>query len=284
MSSDSSFSTAPAASGPIAPSLANNLEVMGRVVFALMIRESRTRYGKSDLGYLWAIIDPAIQLGVWWVLFAFIRGRNIPVPASLPVFLITGIMPYFFWRNCVSRGATAAASNLPLLSYPQVRVFDVAVARVALDAATFSVVTVIFIVALRFLYGEPFTSWVRVPIILAGAVLALFYLSFCSAIFSANLARVWPAWPLVFGYMSRILYYTSGIFFTLGSLPNTFRRYASLNPLAHMVEWIRTGAIPGFISTLYSPMYVISFATILLLSGMVMDWVLRLIGHSDESG
>ena len=284
MSSDSSFPAAPTApAGPISSSLSNNLAVMGRVVFALMIRESRTRYGKSDLGYLWALIDPAIQLAVFWVIFSLL-GRVIPVPATMPVFLMTGILPYFFWRNCIARGGSAAQSNLQLLTYPQVKVFDVVIARVLLDGATFAAVTVIFIVGLRFLFGQPFISWVRDPIVLAGAVLALFYFSTCAAIFSASLGRIWPAWPLIFGYMSRPLYYTSGIFFTLDELPTSIRKYASINPVAHMLEWLRTGAIPGFISTSYSAMYVISFASLLLLIGMVLDWMLRLIGHADEAG
>ncbi|MEP6967337.1 MAG: ABC transporter permease [Pseudomonadota bacterium] len=283
MSSEPTISTAPAAAGPIAPSLGNNLAVMWRVVFALMIRESRTRYGKSDLGYLWALIDPAIQLAVFWLVFTLIQRAN-PLPTTMPVFLLTGIMPYFFWRNCISRGASAAQSNLPLLTYPQVKVFDVVIARVLLDAATFIVVTLIFIIGLRFLYNQPFISWVRVPIVLAGAVVALFYFSVSGAIFSANLARVWPVWPQIFGYLSRPLYFTSGIFFTLGSLPTSFRKYATLNPIAHMLEWLRTGAIPGFISTYYNPWFVIAFATALLFIGLVINWSLRLVGHTDESG
>ncbi|MBA3810171.1 MAG: ABC transporter permease [Caulobacteraceae bacterium] len=283
MSSESTIPTAPAAAGPIAPSLGNNLSVMGRVIFALMIRESRTRYGKSDLGYLWALFDPAIQLAVFWVVFTLIQRAN-PLPTTMPVFLLTGIMPYFFWRNCISRGATAAQANLPLLTYPQVKVFDVVIARVLLDAATFVIVTMIFIIGLRFLYNQLFISWVRVPIVLVGAVVALFYFSVCGAIFSANLARLWPVWPQVFGYLSRPLYFTSGIFFTLGSLPTTFRKYASLNPIAHLLEWLRTGAIPGFVSTYYNPWFVIVTATLMLFVGLVINWSLRLVGHTDESG
>jgi len=283
MTSEPIFPAAPAAAPPPSPTLGNNLAVTWRVIFALMIRESRTRYGKSDLGYLWAVFDPLIQMAVLWTIFALLQ-RSIPVPASMPVFLMTGIMPYFFWRSCVSRGASAAGSNLQLLTYPQVKVLDIVVARVLLDAASFVVVTVIFVFGLRFFTGEPFTSWVRVPIILATAVAALFYFSFCSAVFSSSLTRVWPLWPQVFAYASRPLYFTSGIFFTLQSLPTGFRSLAGLIPMAHVLEWIRTGAIPGFISTSYSPSYVLWFGAILLFLGMVMEWGLRLIGHSDEAG
>jgi capsular polysaccharide transport system permease protein len=282
MSSESSFPDAPAATRLLEPTFENNLRVMWRVVFGLMLRESRTRYGTSDLGYLWALIDPAIQMAVFWIIFTLL-GRAIPVPTSLPVFLITGILPYFFWRNCTGRGASAASANLPLLTYPQVKVFDVVVSRVLLDTATTVVVTAIFVVALRFITGQPFVSWVRVPIVLVGGIVALFYFSFCSAVLSSSLARIWHAWPQVFSYTSRPLYFTSGIFFTLQSLPSNFKALAAYNPIAHILEWIRTGAIPGFISDLYSPLFIYSFATIMLFIGLVIDWVLRMIGHSEEA-
>jgi capsular polysaccharide transport system permease protein len=282
MSSQSSFPEAPAATNMLEPTLENNLRVMRQVVFGLMLRESRTRYGTSDLGYLWAVIDPAVQMGVLWLIYSLI-GRAVPLPASMPVFLMTGILPYLFWRNCTTRGASAASANLPLLTYPQVKVFDVVIARVLLDAATIVAVTLIFIFVLRFATAQQFSSWVRDPIILTQAVFTLFFFSFCTATLSSSLARMWRAWPQVFGYLSRPLYFTSGIFFTFESLPSSIKGLATYNPVAHLLEWIRTGAIPGFVSNAYSPLYVYTWAFIMLFFGLFIDWVLRLIGHSEES-
>jgi capsular polysaccharide transport system permease protein len=282
MSSQSSFPEAPAATNVLEPTFENNLRVMARVVYGLMLRESRTRYGTSDLGYLWAVIDPAVQMGVLWLVYS-IMGRLVPLPASMPVFLMTGILPYQFWRNCTIRGGSAAASNLPLLSYPQVKVYDVVIARVLLDIATIVVVTLVFVFTLRFATGQQFSSWVRDPIVLAEAVFTLMFFSFCTAVMSSSFARVWRSWPQVFSYLARPLYFTSGIFFTMESLPTSFRGLALYNPIAHILEWIRTGAIPGFISSAYSPIYVYSWAFCMLFIGLIIDWVLRLTGHSEES-
>ena len=282
MSSPSSFPEAPAATNALEPTFENNLRVMGRVVFGLMLRESRTRYGTSDLGYLWAVIDPAVQMGVLWLVYSII-GRGIPLPTSMPVFLITGILPYMFWRNCTVRGGSAASANLPLLTYPQVKVLDVVIARVMLDAATIVIVTLIFVFTLRFAIGQQFSSWVRDPISLAGGVFTLFFFSICTATLSSSLARIWRAWPQVFSYLARPLYFTSGIFFTLESLPSSIKGLALYNPIAHILEWIRTGAIPGFISYDYSPAYVYTWAFIMLFLGLLINWVLRLVGHSEES-
>jgi capsular polysaccharide transport system permease protein len=282
MSSQSSYPDAPASTFLVEPTFENNLRLMWRVIYGLMLRESRTRYGTSDLGYLWALIDPAVQMIVFWVIFTML-GRGNPLPTTMPEFLITGILPYFFWRNCTTRGATASSANLPLLTYPQVKVFDVVIARVLLDAATIVIVVLIFVLSLKFLTGQPFVGWVRSPIALAGGVVALFYFSFASAVLSSSITRVWSQWPQVFSYASRPLYFTSGIFFTLASLPSNFRAFAAYNPIAHILEWIRTGAVPGFISNLYSPLYIYAWATVMLFIGLLMDWVLRVIGHSEEA-
>lgn len=282
MSSQSSYSDAPAATNLMEPTLENNLRVMGRVIFGLMLRESRTRYGTSDLGYLWAIIDPTIQMGVFWILFTML-GRTVPVPTTMPEFLLTGIMPFFFWRGCTIRGGSSASANLPLLTYPQVKVFDVVIARVLLDTATIVVATLVMIVAIRFITGQQFVTWVRDPFILAEGVFTLFFFTFCSATFSSSLARLWPVWPQIFNYASRPLYFTSGVFFTLESLPGNVKALALYNPIAHILEWVRTGAIPGFVSDVYSPLYIYSWALIMLFLGLLIDWVLKIVGHSEES-
>ena len=193
-----------------------------------------------------------MQLIVFWVIFTLLQ--RVPAGSRVDAGLSDDRHPaLLFWRGCISRGASATAANLPLLTYPQVKVFDVVLARVLLDLATFAIVTVIIIVGLRFLYGEPFTSWVRDPFVLGDRRVALLFFSLASSIFSANLARIWPLWIDIWSYINRPLYFASGIFFTLDSLPTGFRALAAYIPMAHLLEWIRTGAIPGFVSIYLQP-------------------------------
>ena len=255
--------------------------VMSRVIHAIMLRESRTRYGSSDIGYTWAVIDPMIQLLVLWGVY-MVFGRRVPLAASMPVFLVTGILPYNFWRDAMSRSGSAISSNLQLLTYPQVRPADVVIARTLLEGATAVIVVLVFVIGLNILYGEPFSSWTDEPAELMLAFAALFYFGLSSAFFSSGLARIFPAWNVIFSYLSRPLWFTSGIFFTLESLPQNIRVYASYNPVAHMVEWIRSAALPGFESLHYSRIYVLGFSTVFLVIGLAIDRVLSLIGHADQ--
>jgi len=114
------------------------------------------------------------------------------------------------------------------------------------------------------------------------AFTTLFYFGFGWAVFSSSLARVFPLWIDIFTYMSRPLWFTSGIFFTLAGLNKGIRKYAIFNPVAHVMEWIKVGMLPAFHSNVYIPAYPLAVATVALFIGLVIEWLWRLTGHVDE--
>jgi len=258
------------------------LVVTRRVIWALIMREARTRYGRSDLGYAWAIIDPLIEFSLLMVLFTAF-GRVSPIAVSLPAFLISGLMPFHLFRDCMSRGSTAASANAALLTYPQVKVMDVVAARVLLETATFLVVYVSFVFVIVFAVGDQFSAFVDEPRKMIPAFLGLFYFGFCCAVFSSSMNRLTPIWGSIWGYLSRPLWFLSGVFFTLSHLPNNARRYMTYNPVAHVLEWWRSGTLSAFESTAYSPLFVLGTATVLLFIGLAVDRMLTMVGHSDVS-
>lgn len=254
------------------------LEVFGRVVYALILREARTRHGRSRIGYLWAVMEPAVQLGVLWFFYELI-GRRSPVNASMAAFLLTGIFPFLAWRATAVRGSTAIQSNLPLMVHPQVQPFSIVVARVILELATNLVVWLFFILILRAFFGEPLSSWTDEPLHLLTGFGALALLAFGFAMFNAGMARIVSFWPEIIRMTARVLFFTSGVFYTMESLPPRARDVILLNPLSHVIEWIRSAALPGFDSMHYDPMYVAVWGLWLLFVGMFIDWVVRLTGH-----
>ncbi|MFW2829713.1 ABC transporter permease [Sphingomonas sp. ID0503] len=256
-------------------------QVMLRVIYAVVLRESRTRHGRSDLGYAWAIFDPLIELGVLMLVFIAL-GRTSPLPVPLPVFLLTGLLPFHFFRDCVSRGASAASANQALLTYPQVKVMDIVVGRVVLEMITACLVYVCFMVGLHYITGESFSSWYDHPTEMMCALLGIFLFGLGFAVFSCSLARLSPVWTTIWPFLSRPLWFTSGMFFVLEHLPNNARAYAIYNPIAHMIEWWRSASLPSFTSTVGSPTYVIATGAVTLFIGLGLDRLLNLVGHSDE--
>lgn len=256
------------------------LVVMGRVIFAVIIRESRTRYGNSNIGYTWAIIDPVVLLVVFVGIFS-ILGRSSPVGSPISVFFVTGIVPLLFWQGAVGQAANAVSASLGLLTYPQVMPTDIIIARLLLESATTATVFLIFVLGL-FLLVDVSPSWfLDDPAQLLLAILALFYFTFGTMFLSSSLARILPVWTNIWKYMSRPIFILSGIFFTLEQMPESVRYYLLFNPVAHLVEWIRSAAIPTFESDVYSTLYPLAFGTVSLIIGLVIDRILLMTGDEE---
>lgn len=63
------------------------LRVQGRVIYALILREALSKYGKSKIGYLWALVEPVAQVLILVLIFSGL-GRQSPVGGDLAVFLL----------------------------------------------------------------------------------------------------------------------------------------------------------------------------------------------------
>ena len=111
-----------------APPVSSALTVQGRVITALILREVHTLYGNTRLGYLWAIIQTAFNIGVFW-LFRESLGAHAPHGMGMAVFLLCGFIPWYMFRDTISRCVKAVSANQALLTFPQVTELDLMIAR-----------------------------------------------------------------------------------------------------------------------------------------------------------
>jgi len=90
------------------------LSVQADVIYALILRESRTRAGRAMLGYLWAYIDPFMWIAAFGVVF-YIMGRSAPFGFDIVTFFASGIVPYLLYRQNLSAAQGAYNANRALL-------------------------------------------------------------------------------------------------------------------------------------------------------------------------
>ena len=134
-------------------SFARGAFIQLNVIHALVLRETRTRFGEHQLGYLWALIEPLLWIGSFWGLYAF--GHR-PAPHNLEVvgFLATGVLTYEIFDSNVSRIGEAINGNKPLLFYPPVQPLDLVIARASLETGTLTAVFCAIMGGTALLRGE----------------------------------------------------------------------------------------------------------------------------------
>ena len=91
------------------PGFFERLGTQGRVVHALIIRETRTRFGDSKLGYGWALLEPIAHILMLSLVFAVLMRGRPPIGEEFFIFYYTGIIRYSgsFPITCLSTPAAA---------------------------------------------------------------------------------------------------------------------------------------------------------------------------------
>jgi capsular polysaccharide transport system permease protein len=244
------------------------LGIQRRVIWALMMREVITRFGRENLGVLWLVGEPMLfTLGVatlWWAA-DMNHGSSIPVVA----FAVTGYSSVLMWRNTVGRCTSGIQHNRSLLYHRHVKVIDVFITRILLEEAG---ATASFVVLALFFVG---IEWISMPqdaslVVVGWLMLAWFGAALALTIgaataFSEIVERLWhPA--------AYLLFPLSGAAFMVDWLPPAAQATVLLLPMVHGVEILREGYFGSAVRTHYDMAYMAACNLVLTAFGL---WLLR---------
>lgn len=248
------------------------LRIQARVVGALMLREIKTRYGRQRLGYVWAIAEPIMFVVILAVLFS-VRGRGQAWGMPVVSFLATGILPYVLFRDLMGVGLQAVRSNKALLTFPQVKIFDLLLARALLEMATHFFVFVLLVIVIINLI-DPLR--IEEPLLVLAWLILVALFGFGLGLGLGTLAALFPVIEqLAPTLISRPMFFISGVFFTVELMPDNVRDIALLNPLLHMIELLRSAFFVEYNSIYASPMYTVFSVMTVLSFGLLTLSALR---------
>lgn len=247
--------------------LIHALSVQGRVITALTLRETRSRYGNRKLGFFWAFFEPLAHVAVFIAIFSSM-SRTSPIGDNVGLFILTGIMPFQLFSNTVTNIMNGLGTNKSLLGYPQVMPLDIVISRVLIEFVSISVVF-IFCVALAYYLGIEIKIDSFLQLVAATALVVL--LAAGVGMINVAIMHSMPSYSNIYAALSRPLYFMSGIFFTMDFLSPEVLFYLAYNPLLNMVEWFRSGFYTSFNSSLYDVEYTISVTLIIFLIGMIVE-------------
>ncbi len=253
------------------PSVSPALTVQGRVIAALILREVHTLYGNTKLGYLWAIIQTAFNIAVFWLFREFL-GAHAPHGMGMAVFLLCGFIPWNIFKDTLTRCMKAVSANQALLTFPQVTELDLMIARVIVVWGT-QLVSAIVILSVAATLGQ--SMELRHPATLAATLFFAPLLGLGMGLVFASLSRLWPTLERLIPILMRFLFFASGVFFQVSELPARFSAPLLLNPAAQLIEWQRYGFSASSASPLYSVGYMVAWCLISLCLGLLLERYVR---------
>lgn len=93
------------------------LDLLSRrhLIFEMAVRDFRAKYLGAYLGILWAFVHPTIYICILW--FVFDVGFKSQPAGKTPfvLWMLAGIIPWFFFSECLAAAANSIVDNSYLL-------------------------------------------------------------------------------------------------------------------------------------------------------------------------
>ncbi len=208
-------------------------------------RNVRARYQQSVLGWLWALLQPAGQVAIFTVVFTYVV-RVDTGDTPYVIFSYVAIVPWTFLAMSLTDMSNAVVENMSLVTkiyFPREILPIAAMLARLMDFAVASSIVVILMVAYRVEISLP--ALLCIPVILIVQlmlVVGLGLLLSAANVFVRDVRSV-----LALGV--QLWFYASPILYPVTMIPDAYRSYYYLNPMAGILEAYREallhGQVPG---------------------------------------
>lgn len=206
------------------------------LLLALIKNDFRKQYLGSYLGLVWAFVQPLTFIVVIWFVFE-IGFRAGPATDGTPFFLwlICGMIPWFFIANALTSGTGAVVNNSFLVKKVAFRISILPLVEIG-SALIIHLALVAFLVIAFLLYGYmPTMYWLQLPYyIVCSAVLILGFSWLTSAIrvFVKDIGQF-------IAVLMQIGFWATPIFWNIEMIPGKYQWILKLNPAFYIVDGYR---------------------------------------------
>jgi lipopolysaccharide transport system permease protein len=225
------------------------------LLWNLTLRELRTKYRRSVLGWSWSMLNPLATVAIYSFVFGHLFGADSPVGKNSDIktfalYLLCALLPWNFFMLITNTGMNSLVANAALVrkvSFPrEVLVFSNSLHGLVQFSIELGLLTVALIIA-----GSYFFVWIPV-VILQMLLLMLFASGIALALAAGNvyfrdLSYLWQIFSQVWFFATPIVYMPSII---EGKVPNWVEMVMKLNPMAVFAQGFRRSmydnAFPGW--------------------------------------
>jgi capsular polysaccharide transport system permease protein len=241
------------------------LPMAGRTLIALLMREIISRYGRTNLSFLWLIVEPLILCVGVMIVWSFIHhdSHNIPLIA----FIVSGYMPLTLWRHISSYAVSCIKHNTALFYHRSVRPLDVLFASAILEFLGTSMALIVILTALRL--GGLLETQAHLDL-LVGGWLFMAWLSFAVGMVLSALSERFDFVEKLVSPFQYLMLPISGCFFMVAWLPTWTQNLALYVPTVHCYEMFRAGLLGEAVDTHFSMAYLTSVCMITTAVGLTM--------------
>jgi lipopolysaccharide transport system permease protein len=215
-----------------------DLHLYRGALYSLAWRNIRSRYKQAALGMAWAIVQPAVQVVVFTLLF----GRIARVPSGgvpYPLFALSGLLAWNLFAKILADGTTSLSANQGLITkifFPRIYLVLAAGASALLDA----VITLVLLIVMMIVFAHPLGSnaWLG-----AFALVGVLLLSYGIAALLAAINARWRDVQHTIPFVVQIGLFVTPVLYQHTIVPRPWRPMLALNPLTGLIDVFRASIL-----------------------------------------
>jgi ABC-type polysaccharide/polyol phosphate export permease len=219
------------------------------------------RFIGSALGWIWAVLQPAVLVGVYWFVFTYMIPVRSPGGSNEYIyFLIAGLIPWMAINEGLMRSMTSIVDNAPMVRKLPLHSELLVIVPNATAMMFEAVALVLFVLALTFMRGFHSAAWLLPVALLMQLALQLSLALFLAAIyvFFRDLAQILGFVLSVVFYLSPILYPATG----------RFEKILVWNPLTPLLGLFRSAVLGAPIPDARSIVFLVAVTSAAGAAGM----------------
>ena len=227
----------------------------------LVVRDIKVRYRHSALGLVWTVLNPLLMMVVITIVFSTLFKQNIP---NFPIYYLSGSLIFAFNSESTTTALNSIISNASLIKkvYIPKYLFPLSNVLSGLVNLGFSLIAM-FIVML--ITGAPFhTTLLLLPIPIFYTFLfsvGLGILLSAVTVFFRDIAHFYSVFILAWTYFTPI-------FYPVEILPDAAMKIMQLNPMYHLVSYMRSIVLYGVFPSLAENLLCLCLGLLMLALGL----------------
>ena len=218
----------------------NQLWSYRELLIAFTLREIKIRYKQTILGASWAILQPAALTIIFSIVFGvFLKVNSGSVP--YPVFSYSALLPWTFFATAVSFGALSVVNNGNLVTkvyFPREILPLAAVGAAFIDFLSASLIFLLMFFVYKISLSVAF---LYVLLIFPSIFLLTVGISFILSALNVMFRDIRFVVPLIL----QIWLYLSPVIYSMDQVPEKFRKFYILNPMAPLIQSFRDVTVFG---------------------------------------
>lgn len=240
------------------------------LVRRLSIYELRSLTSGNYLGAAWEIINPAIQILIYWFVFGYgIRQRE--AIDGIPYFqwMFAGILVWFFINQSVMKASKSIYSKIRMLSKMSFPMSVIPNYVIFSQFYPHLLLLGLGMILLQFM-GFPISIYyLQLPLYIAAVLVFIFSLT----LITSTLTTIARDVQMLLQSVMRMLLYLSPILWPPTLLPESWQIWVKLNPFYYIIEGYRYSLLGQGWYFIENPLYTLYFIAVMGLTLLIGSYL-----------